>query len=199
MEEFNTVQSVFVFGGYAQKFGGVDPKVFVKRVQDCLPTAKVHWMSTDYTAWGIDQNSHRDSIEEARDFVASNSEGSPTFIGFSIGAHLAISLAGIIPVNKVLGFLPPTNLGEQKIGKQRQVQLLDERFLDLQHVILTRTEYLLVADREITTPANAHSYSQIVRLDEHPTVQIKALDGLRFGKEYFYSQDFEKDLELIGS
>ena len=198
MEESNNNKMVFVFGGYAQKFGGVDPNVFVERVQDCLPRAKVNWLSTDYTLWGTKENSHREAIEEAKNFVASNSEGPPTFIGYSIGAHLAISLAGITPVKKVLGFLPPTNLGEQRIGKQRRVELLDERFLDLQRLISPATQYHLVADKAITKPLHGHSYSQISRLGKNPTVHIKTLDGLQFGKQYFHSQDFENDLELLG-
>lgn len=199
MPESKSEKAVFVFGGLRQKFGGVDPEVFMQRVRDYLPRASVHWVSTDYSTWGMTPNSHRDSIEKAQNFVFSNSDGSPTFMGFSIGAHLAISLAGIIPVDRVLGFLPPTNLGLQEIGRQRQVQLLDDRFLDLKPLMSSRTQYLLFADKENTKPLDAHSYSQIVRLGTHPTVQIKEFEGLKFRKQYFHSQDFENDLQLIRS
>lgn len=188
-------REIFVFGGYGRKFGGIDPEVFTQHLRSTLQGFKVDFVSVDYSGWGNKQNAHRDSIDGALNYLGNNCQGSPILVGFSIGANLAIALSGLRPVRAVLGYVPPTDLASQ-IG-DRPVSFLDQRGIDLQRSLTVKTRYLLIADRSVTDPRNAHSFRQVARLSHFRTVKIKEVEELKWQGKYFPSSDFKDDLRFI--
>jgi hypothetical protein len=164
---------IVCFSGNSLKFAGVTQFEFVKTLNLLYPDYDKLFLQDDTSRWylyGI--NGISNNIIETKNYIQKKIKKykNITFIGTSSGGYAAILFGSLLNINKVISFIPQTNLNV--IKRKNIINDNNKKYIDLKKFINNNTKYFLIGKYSNNDKNDLHSIHQCNYLQEFSNVKI---------------------------
>ncbi len=170
---------IISFAGNYLSIGGIPPFEYLNFLNKYFPEHDKYFFIDTNKLWyhkGISNLST--DIESTNDFINNilQKYKKSIFIGNSAGGYASILFGSLLNIDKVIAFIPQTNLMNQKNDN------LNQKYLNLKEHINNKTKYFIYGDNKILDENNLHCVSHCKNLENIVNVQINYIENLDLRK-----------------